>query len=397
MQDTATATGGTRGAPRFEVRPSHRALLEPLEPLSAVVDVAGEGLVMVPAVRTDNRLATGLELALGLRWPLLVLCSRDLRAPAVRDRLRPAAGVHLTAADLVSSSWLRAPREWSAVHHRAGELRVRIDTNRKRNLALAAAAMTGRRWVLFVDDDVTGLTLGTVETALAHLSRRPDHRVVGWPHEEFPDNSVVHHARRDVMGWEQDVFVAGGALLVHLDGHTPTPFPPVYNEDWLFLFDALAAGQVVAGPPVRQVPYEPYADPDRAGLEEFGDVLGEGLFHLLHEDLDVAEATGSRYWREVLAKRRKLLARITERARELSASADRPRAMREVVLAMTEARRQHTWVTEDALADFVRRWRDDQETWADFYEHLPQRDSIKDALVYLGLHEAWIVTSGPAR
>jgi hypothetical protein len=70
--------------------------------------------------------------------------------------------------------------------------------------------------------------------------------------------------------------------------------------------------------------------------------------------------------------------------------------MRQVVLAMTEARRQHTWVTEDALADFVRRWRHDQETWADFYERLPRRETIKDALVYLGLHEAWIVTSGPS-
>jgi hypothetical protein len=70
--------------------------------------------------------------------------------------------------------------------------------------------------------------------------------------------------------------------------------------------------------------------------------------------------------------------------------------MQQVVHAMTEARHQHSWVTEDALADFVRRWRDDQNTWTDFYEHLPRRDTVRDALVYLGLHEAWIVSSGPA-
>ncbi len=101
MQETARATGGTRGVPPFEVRPSHRDLLVPLESLSAVVDVADEGLVMVPAVRTRNRLATGIELARGLDWPLLVLCSRDLKAPLVRDRLDGAGGVRLTAADLV--------------------------------------------------------------------------------------------------------------------------------------------------------------------------------------------------------------------------------------------------------------------------------------------------------
>ena len=48
-----------------------------------------------------------------------------------------------------------------------------------------------------------------------------------------------------------------------------------------------------------------------------------------------------------------------------------------------------------ASAARTSRWRDDQRTWADFYEHLPTRDTVKDALVYLGLHDAWIVTSGP--
>jgi hypothetical protein len=282
------------------------------------------------------------------------------------------------------------------VDHRAALQRTGIDTNRKRNLALAVGRMIGKRWVLFIDDDVEGLTLGSVETALAHLVRRPDHRIVGWPHAPFPDNSVVHHARRDVMGWEQDVFIGGGALLVDLDGVPPAPFPPVYNEDWLFLFDALADDAVVGGPPVGQLRYEPYADPCRAAVEEFGDVFGEGLFHLLHEDQPVAEAADPAYWTAVLTKRRKLLGRITERARELSASGDRPVLMRQVVLAMSEARRQHTWITGEALADFVGRWRQDIETWTDFYERLPERETVKGALVHLGLHEAWIVTSGPS-
>jgi hypothetical protein len=64
---------------------------------------------------------------------------------------------------------------------------------------------------------------------------------------------------------------------------------------------------------------------------------------------------------------------------------------------MVEARRQHSWVTEESLADFVRRWRHDQDTWAEFYQRLPPRETIKEALVYLGLHESWIVTSGPMR
>jgi hypothetical protein len=396
MRETAPVPGGTRQASVFEVRSSHRELLGDLEPLSAVGDVRGKGLVMVPAARGENRLLTGAELACGLGWPLLVLCSRGINAPVVRARLGRFPDLALTAADLLSDRWLRAARTWSAVNHRAALQRTGIDTNRKRNLALAAGRMIGKRWVLFVDDDVEGLTLGSVETALAHLVRRADHRIVGWPHAPFPDNSVVHHARRDVMGWEQGVFIGGGALLVDSDGIPPAPFPPVYNEDWLFLFEALADDAVVAGPPVGQLAYQPYADPCRAALEEFGDVLGEGLFHLLHEDQPVADAVDPAYWEPVLVKRRKLLGRVIERARELSASGDRSDLMRQVVLAMAEARRQHAWVTEDALADFVGRWREDLETWDDFYARLPERGTVREALVYLGLHEAWIVASGPS-
>jgi hypothetical protein len=397
MVDRTSTSREASAAPAYEVRGSHRELLAALESLSTLRDVGDRGLVMVPAARPGLRLTTVVHLARGLGWPLLVLCSRGIEAPFVRSRLRGHPDLALTAADLISTGSLRAPRSWSSLLHRAALQRAGIDTNRKRNLALAVAAMLDKRWVLFVDDDVVGLSLGAVETALTHLARTAHHRVVGWPYPSFPDNSVVHHARRDVMGWEQDVFIGGGALLVDLDGVPPAPFPPVYNEDWLFLFDALADDAVVAGPPVRQQPYEPYLNHTRAALEEFGDILGEGLFHLLHEDLPVTDAADRDYWVDVLVKRRKLLGRITERSRELSASGVDVELMRQVVLAMTEARRQHAWVTEVALADFVRRWRDDLDTWADFYDRLPSRGTIKDALVYLGLHEAWIVTSGPSR
>ncbi len=381
----------------FEVRASHLELLAPLELVAHVETPTAAGVVVVPATRRNNRLTTGAQLARNLGWPLLVLCSHGLEAPAVRERLRPFNDVSLTAADLMSSSWLRGPRNWLAVQHRAALQRTRIDTNRKRNLALLAAAMLNLRCVLFVDDDVSGLTAGSVGAAVGHLIRRPDHAVVGWPCIDYPDNSVVHHARRDLMGWPQDVFVAGGALLVDLTKRLPAPFPPVYNEDWLFLYDALAVGAVVGGPPVGQLRYDPYANPGRAALEEFGDVLGEGLFHLLHEDAPVDVAKHPGYWEGVLAKRYKLLGRLTERARELRASGYSPGRTQQVVDAMTEAQRQHTWVTEHALADFVLRWQHDQETWADFYKRVPGRDTVKEALVYLGLHESWIVTSGPMR
>jgi|tagenome__1003787_1003787.scaffolds.fasta_scaffold20798727_2 hypothetical protein len=135
-----------------------------------MVDLAERGIVMVPAARPDCRLTTGADLARALGWPLLVLCSRGIEAPTVRGRLTLPDDVSLTAADLISTGWLHGPRTWRVMQHRAVLQRAGIDTNRKRNLALCAARMLGKRWVLFVDDDVTGLALGTVETALSHLA-----------------------------------------------------------------------------------------------------------------------------------------------------------------------------------------------------------------------------------
>jgi hypothetical protein len=271
--------------------------------------------------------------------------------------------------------------------------RTGIDTNRKRNLALAVGRMIGKRWVLFIDDDVEGLTLGSVETALAHLVRRPDHRIVGWPHAPFPDNSVVHHARRDVMGWEQDVFIGGGALLVDLDGVPPAPFPPVYNEDWLFLHDALARSEVVRGRDIGQLAKDVYRKAERAASEEFGDVLAEGLFHLLHVGAPVQRATDPGYWDVVRLKRSRLLARIIERLRELHAADPFDDYVVAALRALIGARHELGRATSASLADFVGRWRVDLRTWEDLYTRLPSRDTLKEALAYLGVHESWIVTT----
>jgi hypothetical protein len=44
-----------------------------------------------------------------------------------------------------------------------------------------------------------------------------------------------------------------------------------------------------------QLHYCPFANAERAAWQEFGDVLAEGLYALLHLGLDAAQAT-SEYW-----------------------------------------------------------------------------------------------------
>jgi hypothetical protein len=381
--------------PPFEVRGSHLELLGSFDQLTAVHESVGQGLVVTPATRTINTLGLSVAIAAELGCPLLVLCSHGLTAPVVRNQIRTSAADQpsVTAGNMTPHGALRASRPWLCSERSMARRRIDVDTNRKRNLALAAAAMTGSGWVLFLDDDVLELTAADVLAGLAHLERRPDHHVVGWPVVDFPDNSLVHHARREFLGKEQACFVGGAALLVRLADRVPEVFPPVYNEDWLFLHDGLARNEVVRGRDIGQLEKHPYVKEERAASEEFGDVLAEGLFHLLHVGAPVETATDPAYWDLVRQKRSRLLARIIERLRELHAADLSDDYVVAALRELIDARHELGRATSQSLADFVCRWRTDLETWEDFYTHLPSRDSLRDALVYLGLHESWIVTS----
>jgi hypothetical protein len=288
---------------------------------------------------------------------------------------------------------VRGRRPWRCGAHTEARRRRDVDTNRKRNLALAAAIATDVDWVLFVDDDVQALETDAVLAALTHLRHRPDHAVVGWAAVEFPDNSVVHHASRDYLGRPQTCFVGGGALLVRLGGFVPPGFPPVYNEDWLFLFDALDDGRVAMGGDIQQLPKDVYGQLGRAASEEFGDVLAEGLYHLLHVGAPVETAINPRYWDDVRRTRERLLARIVERLRELHAADPSDGDIVTALRALHGSRHALTRSTPESLAEFVAAWRQDLVTWDDMVASLPRRDTPEEALTYLGLHEAWIVTT----
>jgi hypothetical protein len=70
---------------------------------------------------------------------------------------------------------------------------------------------------------------------VARLAEQLDrYQVAGMIVRNFPDNSVVCHARRDA-GLPQDVFWTGAVLGVHCNNLPLSFFPDIYNEDWFFL------------------------------------------------------------------------------------------------------------------------------------------------------------------
>ena len=126
------------------------------------------------------------------------------------------------------------------------------------------------------------------------------YRAVGFTIEDYPDNSVVCHAHR-LSGERQETFPGGSALILDV-GQFDGPFPAIYNEDWLFLYDAVRNGSLGVGGPLRQLRYQPFENARRAASEEFGDVIAEGLFRLIHEGRDIADARAD-FWRSALERR----------------------------------------------------------------------------------------------
>jgi hypothetical protein len=157
----------------------------------------------------------------------------------------------------------------------------------------------------------------------------------------------------------------------------------VYNEDWLFFYQDAAKGRL--GHPghfATQLRYNPFEDPQRAAGQEFGDVIAEGLYALLEEELGAEQATEER-WEQFLADRKRILEEII--ARSDLAARDIQEDMR---LAVQTALKCLGEIQPEMCADYVRRWRRDTEQWTKTLGWLPQVDSVADALLKLGLTPA---------
>jgi hypothetical protein len=173
----------------------------------------------------------------------------------------------------------------------------------------------------------------------------------------YPDNSVVAHANR-LAGGEQDVFVGACALL--LDASRPFGFfPNLYNEDWLFAYDALVRQRVSRVDRALQVRYDPFAHPQRAMAEEFGDIIAEGLMAGLHpRPRRVPAPTNVAYWREYVDARRAFIERIALKLRS-ERSTEHARALRCLEAAEQRART----ATAECCASYIGQWRADLHVW----------------------------------
>jgi hypothetical protein len=250
----------------------------------------------------------------------------------------------------------------------------------KRNTGLLLARMLGWERIFFLDDDIRSITADTVLAAVSLLGADDrGYRTAGMAVDKYPDNSVVCHARREV-GEFQDVFVSGAALAVDCLAEFDF-FPDLYNEDWLFFYrDAAAERLATPGALVEQLQYDPFADPRRAAGQEFGDVIAEGLYALLHERKGV-ESAGEEYWKRFLESRGALLSGVS------GSLGNVPRERRASMSKALAAAQQVLWeITGSMCADYMAAWQRDLQRWGELVSELPVGvSSIGTALSRIGL------------
>jgi hypothetical protein len=378
---------------------SHLDLLESV-PLNAVPPVNGApaeliGAIVVPTFRPARHLDHARELAADLGCRLVALCSGQAKAAEVIAR-SPRHAALTYAIDIPSP---RTPALDSFETTRLGSVALgadQRDTALKRNLGLLLARSMGWDRIVFMDDDIIVDDPYDVARAAALTSRFD---VVGQAVTGFPDNSVVCHARRDV-GEYQKTFIGGGAMALR-PALIDSFFPEVYNEDWLFLFDQDQLLTVASAGQVTQEEYDPYADPGRAGREEFGDCLAEGIYSRLDQkrasgqhpqltDRDVDEA----FWRAFLDDRRLVIDSIIERVPAIPADADRKVQM---LRSLDAARDRLGTIRPAEYVDYLAAWKADREVWAGRLAkcpHATDEDDVADMVVALGIPRESVYQTG---
>jgi hypothetical protein len=344
--------------------------------------------VIVPASSTASSLQPTIDLAAATDVPLVVLCSKRTKAAQVAQRVlnTPRARALIIP---VPDAWTHPaiPRRTSSAAFKRASAHRLSDLSAKRNLGLLLARLRGWNKIAFVDDDIRFLGNRDMTQLAGQLD---EYRVAGMVVPRFPDNSVVCHARR-LAGQAQDVFVTGAVLGVHCNSLPPSFFPDIYNEDWFFFAEEAAARRLPCVGKAMQTEYDPFATPDRARREEFGDLLAEGLYALMGQrnsslpfDDHVRSATGE-YWRRFIEARHEAITETMAMLRDLVNRDSDNHTLSSALISLAAAENQLTRITPDLCVSFLREWRDDVRDWQKFLNDLTNVGSIREAMDFLEL------------
>ncbi|NIK54798.1 hypothetical protein [Kribbella shirazensis] len=369
---------------------SHASLL-----LNGSVPVAASAntrldAIVVPAARPASELQHVISMAATLAVPLVILCSRQAQLGQVVRRVEKTFGAQALVIEVPETYRPPCPAPLTSAHEfQLASADRSSDLSAKRNIGLLLGRLRGWSKILFVDDDIRGFNPRDVARLAGYLERHP---VASMVSREFPDNSVVCHARR-LVGFKQDVFVSGATLGVNLQHPDLSFFADIYNEDWFFFARHAAERTLPKIGEVSQLEYFPFADPQRAAREEFGDLLAEGLYAAFESgrrsfDDHLRTATHPRHWREYKEIRletiENTLAALERVGQWLSET-----EYDSTEESLTTARKWSANISPDLCVDFINSWQEDGRRWQKMLSNLPATLSARDALAELQLPK-WV-------
>lgn len=335
--------------------------------------------IIVPTSRPAHHLKQAVTLARAAHCALLILCSRRAAPADVRRLLEQRSFTDAIVVDL-PDGYRHELLDFRALASIKNDLPEACsyratDLSAKRNLGLILARMLGWKRIFFLDDDIRDVNPADV---LSTVSMLESHPAAGMRVTNYPDNSVVCHAHRQTGGM-QEVFVTGAALAVDCQQHSGF-FPDIYNEDWLFLYDAASDGRLGSSQhEVTQLVYNPFADPQRAAWQEFGDVLAEGLYALLHFGIGIEDVTND-HWNYFLDSRRRFFEAIIRRKGKA-----RPEIREQLLHSVEAARECSDEISPELFGRYIRLWREDLRGWKQRVAGIPRMPSLEAALQALGL------------
>lgn len=361
---------------------THGTLIPQTVPQDAPAERLALDAIIVPASRPAAHLDHAVTLARAAGCRLVVLCSKRQHAAEVRK--------FLAARSYYKAVVIHVPSGYSHELFRFRELQsikselpeacgfFNLDLSMKRNIGLVLARMLRWRRIFFLDDDIRDITYPNLQATVDMLG---SFSAAGLWVTDFPDNSNVCHAHR-MTGGLQDVFVSGAALAVDCTAHLGF-FPDIYNEDWLFFHDYASKGQLAnSALEATQLCYYPFAFAQRAAWQEFGDVIAEGLYTLLHLGHGINRAT-SEYWATFIEARRNFLEAIITR------SPNAHPQMRAELLASVQAAEKCLLTIKPELCErYVHAWRQDLTDWKRRAAEIPEMPTVEMALRELGLAPA---------
>jgi hypothetical protein len=344
--------------------------------------------VIVPAARPASVLQPAIELAARLGVLIVILCSMQTKVEQVAMRVAKTPGARSLIVR-IPDNWKHPsfPKQTSANTFRKANAYRISDLSAKRNIGLLLARLHGWNKVAFVDDDIT---LSRTDNIARLAGQLDDHQVAGMRALEHPDNSVVCHARR-LAGLAQDVFVTGAVLGVHCNSLPLSFFPEIYNEDWFFFANEAAKRSLPQIGHAKQADYDPFASPQRARWEEFGDLLAEGLYAmfgeydpsvLFSEQLDGATRS---YWSQFIEARAQVIDETMTLLRGFLDRDGHSVPVSSALESLSAAENQLATISADLCIDFLEAWREDLCKWQKFSTGVNSLGSTRAAMDFLEL------------